>query len=192
MEKINIKKNIYHPPGGILLWIIIFLELLTFGMAIIAFLVSSRSELSLFHESRLQLNITLGSCNTIILICSGYYMAKAVNYFKENDSKRFSSSLHLTMLIGSLFIVLKSIEYYYKIKNNLLIDTNTFFTFYWLLTIFHLIHVIVGIIILIVIRYKTKQQPHIITIDDVEAAGAFWHMCDLIWLLIFPLLYLYN
>ena len=96
------------------------------------------------------------------------------------------------MLIGSLFIVLKSIEYYYKIKNNLLIDTNTFFTFYWLLTIFHLIHVIVGIIILIVIRYKTKQQPHIITIDDVEAAGAFWHMCDLIWLLIFPLLYLYN
>jgi len=192
MEKINIKKNIYYPPGGILLWIIIFLELLTFGMAIIAFLVSSRSELSLFHESRLQLNITLGSCNTIILICSGYYMAKAVNYFKENDSKRFSSSLHLTMLIGSLFIVLKSIEYYYKIKNNLLIDTNTFFTFYWLLTIFHLIHVIVGIIILIVIRYKTKQQPHIITIDDVEAAGAFWHMCDLIWLLIFPLLYLYN
>ncbi len=192
MEKINIKNNIYYPPGGILLWIIIFLELLTFGMAIIAFLISSKSEFSLFHESRLQLNITLGSCNTIILICSGYYMAKAVNYFKENDSKRFSSSLHLTMLIGSLFIVLKSIEYYYKIKNNLLIDTNTFFTFYWLLTIFHLIHVIVGIIILIVIRYKTKQQPNIITIDDVEAAGAFWHMCDLIWLLIFPLLYLYN
>lgn len=192
MENNYLNRNIYYPPGGILLWIIIFLELLTFGMAIIAFLVSSRSELSLFHESRLQLNITLGSCNTIILICSGYYMAKAVNYFKENDSKRFSSSLHLTMLIGSLFIVLKSIEYYYKIKNNLLIDTNTFFTFYWLLTIFHLIHVIVGIIILIVIRYKTKQQPHIITIDDVEAAGAFWHMCDLIWLLIFPLLYLYN
>ena len=192
MEKINIKNNIYYPPGGILLWIIIFLELLTFGMAIIAFLISSKSEFSLFHESRLQLNITLGSCNTIILICSGYYMAKAVNYFKENDSKRFSSSLHLTMLIGSLFIVLKSIEYYYKIKNNLLIDTNTFFTFYWLLTIFHLIHVIVGIIILIVIRYKTKQQPNIITIDDVEAAGAFWHMCDLIWLFIFPLLYLYN
>ncbi|HRG00855.1 MAG TPA: cytochrome c oxidase subunit 3 [Bacteroidia bacterium] len=192
MEKINIKNNIYYPPGGILLWIIIFLELLTFGMAIIAFLISSKSEFSLFHESRLQLNITLGSCNTIILISSGYYMAKAVNYFKENDSKRFSSSLHLTMLIGSLFIVLKSIEYYYKIKNNLLIDTNTFFTFYWLLTIFHLIHVIVGMIILIVIRYKTKQQPNIITIDDVEAAGAFWHMCDLIWLLIFPLLYLYN
>lgn len=192
MEKINIKNNIYYPPGGILLWIIIFLELLTFGMAIIAFLISSKSELSLFHESRLQLNITLGSCNTIILICSGYYMAKAVNYFKENDSKRFSSSLHLTMLIGSLFIVLKSIEYYYKIKNNLLIDTNTFFTFYWLLTIFHLIHVVVGIIILIVIQYKTKQQPQIVMIEDVEAAGAFWHMCDLIWLLIFPLLYLYN
>ena len=192
MEKINIKNNIYYPPGGILLWIIIFLELLTFGMAIIAFLISSKSEFSLFHESRLQLNITLGSCNTIILICSGYYMAKAVNYFKENDSKRFSSSLHLTMLIGSLFIVLKSIEYYYKIKNNLLIDTNTFFTFYWLLTIFHLIHVVVGIIILIVIQYKTKQQPQIVMIEDVEAAGAFWHMCDLIWLLIFPLLYLYN
>lgn len=192
MEKNSLKGNIYYPPGGILLWIIIFLELLTFGMAIIAFLISSRSELSLFHDSRLQLNITLGSCNTIILICSGYYMARAVNYYKENNPKQFSISLILTMLIGSVFIVLKSIEYYYKIKNNLLIDTNTFFTFYWLLTIFHLIHVIVGIIILIVIRYKTKQQPQNITIDDVEAAGAFWHMCDLIWLLIFPLLYLYN
>lgn len=175
-----------------MIWIIILIELLTFGMAIITFLISSHNELNIFHESRLLLNIRIGSCNTLVLIISGYCIAKAVNYYKESNLFKFSFSIKLTVFFGSLFIVLKCIEYYYKINDNLLIDTNTFFTFYWMLTAFHLIHVIVGLVILVTVYFKYINKPQSISIYDIEASAAFWHMCDLIWLLIFPLLYLFS
>ena len=61
-------KNIYYPPGGILLWILIFLELITFGIALIALVVSSKENPDLFHQSRLNLNTTFGAINTIFLL----------------------------------------------------------------------------------------------------------------------------
>lgn len=183
-------KNIYYPPGGILLWIIIFLELITFGMALIAFAFSAKESPEMFHQSRLQLNTIIGSINTIFLLSSGFFMVNAVHQFKKKNIKGTSLLLNLTMLGGFLFIILKSLEYYFKIKNNLLIDTNTFFTFYWLLTLFHLIHVVVGLVILIITSYNIRKANSTTTTEDVESSAAFWHMCDLIWLLIFPILYL--
>lgn len=188
-DKINYK-NIYYPPGGILLWLIIFLELITFGMALIAFAYSAKESPEMFHQSRLQLNTIIGSINTIFLLSSGFFMINAVHQFKKKNIKRTSLLLNLTMLGGFLFIILKSLEYYFKIKNNLLIDTNTFFTFYWLLTLFHLIHVVVGLVILIITSYNIRKANSTTTTEDVESSAAFWHMCDLIWLLIFPILYL--
>lgn len=191
MQNSEIKK-LYYPPGGILLWIIIFLELITFGMALIAFMISANEEFEIFKQSRQQLNTTIGTINTVVLITSGYFMANAVKQFKENNIKKFSLSLKITMIGGVLFILFKGIEYYLKLKSNLLIDTNTFFTFYWLLTLFHLIHVIVGLVILIITNYNIRKHPSTTTLSDVEASAAFWHMCDLIWLIIFPILYLFN
>lgn len=184
--------NIYYPPGGILLWIIIFLELITFGMAVIAFMISANTELEVFEQSRLHLNTTIGSINTLVLILSGYFMAIAVKEYKEHNVAKFFQFLKLTVFGGVVFIVLKTIEYYFKIQDNLYIDTNTFFTFYWLLTLFHLIHVMVGLVILLITYYNVKKQNSPQTINDIESAAAFWHMCDLIWLLIFPILYLLN
>lgn len=185
-------KNIYYPPGGILVWIIIFLELITFGMALTAFTFSKKNEPEIFYQSRLQLNTILGTINTFLLISSGFFMAKAVHQYKEHHPGRFNLFMNLTMLGGLFFILLKCVEYYLKIKNNLLIDTNAFFTFYWLITLFHLIHVLVGLVILVIIKYKFKKQNPAANIENLEAAAAFWHMCDLIWLMIFPVLYLFN
>ena len=70
------KKNIYYPPGGILMWIIIYLELITFGMALLAMVFYSTEEVGVFHESRLLLNTTLGMINTIFLLTSGFFIAE--------------------------------------------------------------------------------------------------------------------
>ena len=187
-------KNLYYPPGGILIWIIITLELLTFGIALIAFVVYSKENPKLFHESRLLLNQSFGAINTIFLLISGFFMATSVYNFKQNNLKKTKLYLKLTMLGGALFLVLKSVEYYHKIDVGLLIDTNTFFTFYWLLTGFHVIHVMVGLVILSYFYFSIKKQIHTNTsqleTEDLEAGAAFWHMCDLIWLLIFPVIYL--
>lgn len=188
-QQINYK-SIYYPPGGILLWILIFLELITFGAALIAMVVYGKQEPEMFHASRLHLNTTIGTINTIALISSGFFMALSVEYFKENNLKKSSLFLKLTMLGGVFFLVLKGFEYYEKIEVGLTIGYNTFFTFYWLLTLFHVIHLLVGLVILLFMQRDLNKNKTNANIEDVEASAAFWHMCDLIWLLLFPVIYL--
>jgi nitric oxide reductase NorE protein len=187
--KIN-DKSIYYPPGGILMWIIIFLELLTFGMALVAFVYYGNQEPEVFHQSRLQLNTAFGVINTIFLLTSGLFMAAAVHEFKENNVRKSSLYFKFAMLGGMVFMVVKSIEYYHKIEAGITLETNMFFNFYWMLTAFHLIHVLMGLVILVWTNKGMTQKNSDTTIEDVEACAAFWHMCDLIWLLLFPVLYL--
>ena len=189
METVKINyKNIYYPPGGILLWILIFLELITFGAALIVLVLNSKEDPALFHQSRLHLNTTFGAINTIFLLTSGAFMAASVHQFKLTNFKKASYYLRLTMLGGLLFLILKGIEYYLKIESGHILGSNSFFTFYWLLTGFHVIHVIVGLVILLFTQNGLKKKTTLI--EDIEASAAFWHMCDLIWLLLFPVLYL--
>ncbi|UFH34421.1 cytochrome c oxidase subunit 3 [Flavobacterium acetivorans] len=183
-------KNIYYPPGGILMWIIIFLELITFGMALVAFVYYGQQEPQVFHQSRMQLNTTIGAINTVFLLTSGFFMAIAVQQFKERNRNKSSFYFKLTMLGGLLFLVLKSVEYYHKIESGISLETNMFFSFYWMLTAFHLIHVVMGLVILMWTNYGMTKKNSDTTIEDIEACAAFWHMCDLIWLLLFPILYL--
>lgn len=182
--------TIFYPPGGILMWIIIFLELFTFGFALIAMAVYSKDEPEIFHSSRLLLNATFGTINTIFLITSGFFMALSVNYLKDKNVLKSSLYLKLTMLGGVLFLILKTIEYNAKIDAGLSVGYNTFFTFYWLLTLFHVIHVIVGLVILGVIYFDLKKKKLATSLEDFETSAAFWHMCDLIWILLFPIIYL--
>jgi len=183
-------KNVYYPPGGILLWIIIFLELITFGVALIALVFYAKEGPVLFHESRLHLNVTFGTINTVLLLTSGFFMAVTVHKLKQNQKEKAKKYLLLTMLFGVLFLVLKSIEYNAKLDAGLVMGSNTFFTFYWMLTLFHVIHVIVGLVILTSVYFGLKKKNSTTKIEDVEASAAFWHMCDLIWLLLFPVIYL--
>ena len=183
-------KNLYYPPGGILLWIVIFLELFTFGIALIAMIMYSKDEPEVFHNSRLLLNSTFGAINTLFLLTSGFFMAKSVENFKANNISKSSLYLKLTMLGGVLFLILKSVEYYGKLGAGLTMGYNTFFSFYWMLTLFHVIHVIVGLVILISIYFGIKKEKISTKLEDIEASAAFWHMCDLIWLLLFPVIYL--
>jgi nitric oxide reductase NorE protein len=181
-------KNIYYPPGGILLWLLIFLELITFGIALIVLTVSSKDNPELFHQSSAHLNKTFGTINTIFLLTSGFFMATVVQQFKARNFKKASFYLRLTQLGGLLFLILKSVEYHEKLTDGFTLGYNTFFNFYWLLTGFHVIHVLVGLIILLFMQRTLKKKTA--ALEDVEASAAFWHMCDLIWLLLFPTLYL--
>jgi len=183
-------KNFFYPPGGILIWILIILELITFGAALIALSVYSREDPELYHWSRLQLNTSFGAVNTLFLLTSGYFMARAVHFVKQQKIDKAALQTKFAMFGGLLFLLVKSVEYYEKIQHGYTIGYNTFFTFYWLLTAFHVIHVLVGLGILFFMYLgmrKAQANPDIL---NVEAGAAFWHMCDLIWLLLFPMLYL--
>ena len=188
-DKIN-SNNIFYPPGGILIWIIIFLEIITFGMATVAMKVTGNHNTELFHNSKLLLNITLGSINTIVLLSSGFFMANALRLFKLNQLRKSSHSILLAIVMGAAFIIFKAFEYANKLEHGLTMDYNVFFTFYWLLTGFHVIHVILGMAILIYFYISLLQKTVTIELENFEAGAAFWHLCDLIWLIIFPVIYL--
>ncbi|WP_264559435.1 cytochrome c oxidase subunit 3 [Flavobacterium sp. N2270] len=181
-------KNVFYPPGGILMWIVIFLELITFGMALVAFVYYGAEEPEVFHQSKLQLNPTIGAINTIFLLTSGLFVANAIHFYKEGNIKKTTFFFKLAMLGGLLFLFLKSFEYYTKIENGITLDTNTFFSFYWMLTGFHIIHVLIGLVLLFITEKNISKNKA--ELEDVEASAAFWHMCDIIWLLLFPIIYL--
>lgn len=183
-------KNFFYPPGGILLWIIILVEIITFGLALVALAYNNNLELELFASSRDMLNTHLATFNTILLLVSGYFMADAVHGFKHQNLKKAKLGFSMAMLGGLLFVGIKSVEYYGKFSMGISLTTNTFFTYYWLLTGFHLVHVLIGLVILFVLSRDLKKKPETLKLEDVEAGAAFWHLCDLIWLLLFPVLYL--
>ena len=172
------------------MWIIIFLELFTFGIALVSMMYYGKQEPELFHNSRLLLKSDIGLINTIVLITSGFFMALSVQFFKNNKVSKSNLFLILTILGGFIFLAIKSFEYYTKLEAGLDMNYNTFFTFYWMLTLFHVVHVIVGLVILLSVLFSNlKEKPRTNT-EDFEASAAFWHMCDLIWLLLFPVIYL--
>jgi nitric oxide reductase NorE protein len=182
-------RNFFYPPGGILLWLIIFVELITFGLGLLALVYYGRLEPEVFHRSRLQLNTGIGTFNTVVLLTSGFFMASAVQHFRSGGYAKANTFLKLTLAGGAVFIALKSYEYFEKLSAGVALDENMFFTLYWMLTVFHLAHVLVGMVILTWFSVKMKRAASI-DLLDLESGAAFWHMCDLIWLLIFPALYL--
>lgn len=183
-------KNIWYPPGGILVWIIIVLELFTFGAALIAMAYYGNQESELFHNSSLKLNTTYGMINTLFLLTSGYFMAVSVSEIKKGNKLKSQKLLLLTMLFGMLFLGLKSFEYVEKLNEGITVGYNTFFAFYWMLTLFHVIHVLVGLVILASVYFGIRKENSNTKIEDIEASAAFWHMCDLIWMMLFPVIYL--
>lgn len=190
MKTENKLNNIYYPPGGILMWIIIFLELFTFGIALVSMVYYGKQEPEIFHNSRLLLNADIGLLNTFVLITSGFFMALSVLNFKVQKFSKSNFFLVLTIIGGFVFLGIKSFEYYTKIDAGLSMNYNTFFTFYWMLTLFHVVHVVVGLVILISVLFSNLKKKSTTNIEDFEASAAFWHMCDLIWLLLFPVIYL--
>lgn len=187
----NRYKSFFYPPGGILLWLIIFVEMLSFGFALIAFAYYRSLDPDTFRSSGNLINANLATLNTILLLLSGFFMANAVKQFHIKAYKSAQRASLFAMMGGLLFISIKLFEYYGKLENGYTLSFNMFFTFYWLLTGFHLIHVLTGLVILYFLSRKLKQHPEQLKPEDFEAGAAFWHMCDLIWLLLFPVLYLF-
>ena len=184
-------KLINYPPGGILIWFLMLLEIFTFLGAILVFLSYKKDLTDEFLKSKQLLNPIVGTINTIILITSGYFMAISVNYLRMNNNKKSAQLMLVGTLLGLSFLMIKGFEFYHKIDSGIGFSYNTFFTFYWLMTGFHFVHVLFGVGLLSYMYFAVKNKKYNATeIFDVEASAAYWHLCDLIWILIFPILYL--
>lgn len=191
----NLKKKQPLPPGDFGIWVVVYIELITFGLLFVGYAFARRTDVELFNQSQLLLDQRFGFINTLILITSSYFVVKAIESIqlidREKASALASKWLLAAMSLGSLFIVFKIIEFTDKFEQGINLSTNTFFMFYLLLTAFHFMHVILGLIILFNIRQKTKIGGY--TKEDhkgMQTGATYWHLVDLLWIVLFPLIYI--
>jgi len=170
-------------PGNPIMWVLIWSELLVFGAALGGFAVARLLDPQTFDASQAHLDRFLGGINTMVLLTSGFLAALAVRARSDGASKASRWWMIASIAVGSVFVYVKVLEYSTKLDAGFNIETNTFFTLYYLITGFHFFHVIFGLVILSIVTWKNS-------LENLETGAAFWHMIDLIWLLIFPLLYL--
>ena len=182
-------EDIGHPslldqlPGELMMWVLIVSELLVFGAGLAAFLAVRITDPAGFAEAQTHLHRTGAGLNTIVLVTSGWLAALAAHAAEAGHKRRVRALLAPAIALGALFLVLKGMEYADLDRAGISFETHAFFTFSYLLTGFHAAHVIAGMILLAMVALSASPRA-------VEAGAAFWHMVDLVWVLLFPVVYL--
>lgn len=179
-----------YPPGDFAIWIFIYAELLVFGIFFLSYAFARSQNVELFNESQLNLNRISGAINTLILITSSYFVVRAVAAIRENNSSLCVRWLLAAVVLASAFVVIKLSEFISKYSEGISLSTNTFYMFYLSMTFFHFLHVIMGMVILIAVMLKAKQGGYSSNeYTGVETGASYWHMVDLVWIILFPLVY---
>lgn len=178
------------PPGDLAIWVFIFAELLAFGIFFLSYAFARAHNVELFNESQQHLNRESGAANTVVLITSSYFVVRAVAAIRAGLSRQCVSWLGAAIGLGGVFVVIKLFEFSAKFSAGISLSTNTFYMFYLSLTIFHFMHVILGMIILAAVMLKAwrggySAENH----TGVETGASYWHMVDLLWIILFPLVY---
>ena len=176
-----------HPleqlPGDLMRWVLIISDLLVFGAGLAAFLGVRITDPAGFAEAQDALHRTGAGINTLVLVTSGFFAALAVRMAEHGRRMATRGWLAAASALGVVFLVIKGLEFLDKARHGIGPDTHAFYTFYYLLTGFHAAHVIAGIVILGLVSIHCKPRT-------VEVGAAFWHMVDLVWVLLFPVIYL--
>ncbi|MCK4707855.1 MAG: cytochrome c oxidase subunit 3 family protein [Gammaproteobacteria bacterium] len=178
------------PPGDLAIWIFILAELLVFAIFFATYAFTRSSNVELFNASQLTLDRNLALINTLTLITSSYFVVRAVAAIREENAKHCFNWLIAALLMGLLFLVVKSYEYNHHYSQGINMRTNTFYMFYFSLTFFHFMHVLMGMIILAANAVKTRAGNY--TAENhtgLETGASYWHMVDMVWLILFPLIY---
>ncbi|WP_051630266.1 cytochrome c oxidase subunit 3 [Afifella pfennigii] len=170
-------------PGDLMMWVLIVSELLVFGAGLAAFLSVRLSDPAGFADAQDQLHRAAAGVNTLVLVTSGFFAARASRACLAGRPRQVRALLALAMALGGVFLLVKGLEYAEAIGAGLFLETHPFFTFYYLLTGFHAAHVLAGIVILSLVGWKASPQ-------NLEVGTAFWHMVDLVWVILFPVIYL--
>lgn len=183
-------RSFLRPPGGLAVWLFIAVEIITFGVVMLVYLAHRATDPSTFLAAQSELNPNLGFINTLILVTSGFLIAQGVVAYKARQLKKTSNYFFAGALLGLGFVFIKLFEYGQKITLGRGIGDGGFFSYYWGLTGFHFLHVLIGIFFLFGIALRTREGGDFAEQDaGVEAGAAYWHMCDLIWIFLFPLFY---
>lgn len=178
-------------PGNVGIWVFISVDLIFFTLLFLSFVIERAGKPALFAASQQKLNVELGLVNTLILLTSSWLVVLAVEAARAGGQAAIPRFLALAILCGLGFIGIKIFEYSAKFSAGISPLTNDFFMFYFLVTFFHFMHVIAGTGVLTFVGIRARRgayRPG--RVLGIEMAAIYWHMVDLLWVMIFPLIYL--
>ena len=176
--------------GDLAIWFFILAELLVFGLFFAAYAFARSADVEAFTLQQAALDRDAGAINTVLLLTSSYFVVRAVQAAATDHSAIAARWLLAAIGCGAGFVAVKSAEYASAYAAGISLSSSTFHMFYLSLTFFHFMHVLLGLVILVALwnnaragRYNRRE------LHGMETGAAYWHMVDLVWLVLFPLVY---
>lgn len=177
-------------PGNGAVWVGIFAEMSEFALMFLVYFIAKVHYPEYFNDGPLRLNTLAGTLNTLSLLTSSYFVAKAMGSVRAGRIQTAIRWLWGTVAAALTYLLIKSWEYVWNTEQGIEVDTNLFFTVYYYMTFNHFLHVFWGggAILWAIFRLKSGYYTadHY---EGMEAIASYWHMIDLVWIIIFPLLY---
>ncbi len=176
-------------PGGLVIWIFLAIELLTFSLFFVAYAWSYSKDPVVFAEAQSHLHPTSAAINTAVLLTGSWMAARAV--WAIQHGHRDDHWLMAAGVAGVVFIGIKTFEYVEVFSDGFSMSTNAFWFYYMFVTFMHYLHVVGGAIIMTVLAVRSRREadnPE--RLVGVEAGAIYWHLVDVIWIVLFPLIYL--
>lgn len=185
------------------MWLFLVTEVLFFGGMFLVYLIYRTLYPEAWVLGSNHLDVVMGALNTVVLLCSSLTMALAVRSAQVGSRQGQIVNLVLTILFGSVFLIVKYFEYAEKFEHHLVPGPNfdmtlpqaaqqqLFFSIYFMMTGIHAIHMIIGIGLMLVIlwmAWRGRFSPDYY--GPLEVSGLYWHFVDVVWIFLFPLLYL--
>jgi len=187
------------------MWLFLVTEIMFFGGLFAGYTIYRLPYPEAFAAGSHHTDLVLGSINTIVLIGSSLTMALAVYYAQSTRRNLLMTFLVLTIILGSVFLGIKGVEYYHKYVDHVVPGINyqaegpfgqqeqLFFLFYFIMTGMHTLHMIIGVGLLLVLTVRASRGRFSAQyFSPVEITGLYWHFVDIIWIFLFPLLYLID
>ena len=180
-----------HLPGESGVWVFIIGDLFVFGLFFVVFVYHRALDVPLYTHSQATLNQTYGAVNTFLMLSSSWFVALAIHAARDNLAKLTSRFIVLAGACGVAFVMVKSFEYSEKISAGYVITSNDFYMYYYMLTGIHLMHVVIGLGVLTFLWHTSRTD----SLDEkcittFESGASYWHLVDIVWIILFALLYL--
>ena len=162
-----------------------------FGALFVSFVTDRLKQVDLYNASQQALDFNFGGIYTLLLLTSSWFVVIAVHAAKADRLRQVPIMLALGAVCGAAFASMKVVEYAAKIRAGITMKTNDFFMYYFTMTGIHLLHVIAGTVLLLIMYRKARAGGyHGANFAGLEMGASYWHMVDLLWIVLFPLLYL--
>lgn len=187
----HVSPAVAHEAAKLGIWTFLATEVLLFGGLFTAYVVFRLKFPEMFHKDYVHLNRIMGAANTVVLITSSLTVALAVAAIRKGKQGLLKLCLSLTILLAGVFLAIKYFEWTEKFAHGLFPGTSIFFSLYFMMTGLHGLHVLGGMLVLgamlvMAARGKFSESYH----TPVEISGLYWHFVDLVWIYLFPMLYL--